>query len=352
MPIYRRGKTWWYSITINGKTHRNSCKTQDERQAQEKHDTERARLWRVAHLGEKPRRTWKEGVERWMKDHEHKRSRADDERYEAFWSDRFKDLELVYLDELEPDVVGDIVDELAERENRYGEPIAKATINRYLSFLRAVINSCARKYMWLQASPVFAMFEETERLRYLTHEELFALLDALPETYRSMALFAVSTGLRRANVFGLTWGQVNWQRRSVTFPGQVMKNGSAFSIPLNDTAMRVLRGQQGAHDSLVFPRWDGMAHRDIPPKMWRKALAEAEIADFRWHDLRHTWASWLRQDGETLDRIQELGGWEDPTMVQRYAHLDVSHLAGSASRIDRLVERAGRATVHSLHRVA
>jgi integrase len=84
--------------------------------------------------------------------------------------------------------------------------------------------------------------------------------------------------------------------------------------------------------------------------MWKAALEKAGITDFRWHDLRHTWASWLRQDGETLDRIQELGGWEDESMVRRYAHLDVSHLSSSARRLERMVTRVpDRANVQNLH---
>lgn len=353
MPIYRRGNTWWYSITIKGKTRRGSCYTQDERQAQEMHDLERARLWRVSVIGEKQRRTWVEGADRWLKDHEAKRSHRDDLRYRMFWDARFKDLGIVYLDEIEPDVVGDIVDELREQENRYGEPLANGTINRYLSFLRAVINTCAKKYMWMSVSPTFSLLEEGERLRYLTQDEFYRLHGALPEPFKAMALFAVSTGLRRANVFGLRWEQINTQRRTVTFPGKVMKNGSAFSIPLNDTAMHVVRSQIGTHETLVFPRSDGMEFKDIPPKMWAAALKSAGIDDFRWHDLRHTWASWLRQDGESLDRIQELGGWEDESMVQRYAHLDVSHLSGSAGRLDRLMNGlVNRSPVQILHRAS
>jgi len=130
---------------------------------------------------------------------------------------------------------------------------------------------------------------------------------------------------------------LDFQRRTATFSAQVMKNGKAFSIPLNDTAIAMIRKQLGKHDELVFPTPTGLRYIDIPSDMWRDALHAAGIEDFRWHDLRHTWASWLRQDGESLDRIQELGGWEDESMVQRYAHLDVSHLSTSASRLDRLI---------------
>ena len=87
----------------------------------------------------------------------------------------------------------------------------------------------------------------------------------------------------------------------------------------------------------VFPRADGQRIREIPSKTWKKAIEAAGIEDFHWHDLRHTWASWLRQDGKGLDMIQELGGWSSAEMVKRYAHQSVEHLREAAGTIDRLL---------------
>ena len=124
------------------------------------------------------------------------------------------------------------------------------------------------------------------------------------------------------------------RRRTATFVDDEMKNGESHTVPLNDTALAAIRFQLGQHDELVFPRSDMEAIENIPSKMWQRVCKKANIKNFRWHDFRHTWASWLRQQGEGLDKIQELGGWKDPSMVQRYAHLDVKHLVQSASVID------------------
>jgi integrase len=91
----------------------------------------------------------------------------------------------------------------------------------------------------------------------------------------------------------------------------------AIAVPLNDAAMEVLGRQKGNHFVRVFTY---------------KALKRAGIESFRWHDLRHTWASWHVQDGTPLHVLQELGGWETPAMVRRYAHLAVSHLAPYAGK--------------------
>ncbi len=70
-------------------------------------------------------------------------------------------------------------------------------------------------------------------------------------------------------------------------------------------------------------------------KAWKAALGRAGIADFRWHDLRHTWASWHVQVDTPLNALQELGGWESADMVRRYAHLAPDHLAEFAERLSR-----------------
>lgn len=98
------------------------------------------------------------------------------------------------------------------------------------------------------------------------------------------------------------------------------------AIPLSNTAVLVLRKLSGKHQTHVF------SYRDKPVMQpnngaWIKALKRAGIVDFRWHDLRHTWASWHVQAGTPLHVLQELGGWESAEMVRRYAHLSSEHLA-------------------------
>lgn len=340
MSLKRRGEVWYYNIYFNGKEYRGSCRTGDERQAQEFHDRKKAELWRTDVVGDKLRRTWDETIQRWLKDHESKRSWKDDERSANWWSEQFKAKRIVYLDQITPDVVRVIRDAEVGRKHMRSKNVERfvspATVNRKLALLRSVINAAHREYLWLDSRPVFKGFaEDNERVRYLEPHEFARLVQHLPEPYGNMATFAVSTGLRRNNVAGLKWEFVNMNRRTATFPDLVMKNGKPLTIPLNETALGAIRRQLGRSDVWVFPRLDGERVRDIPSKMWKKALEQAGITDFRWHDLRHTWASWLRQSGSVgLDLIQELGGWKQRQMVQRYSHLSVEHLAQSAGVLD------------------
>jgi integrase len=331
---------YWYDFSIRGDRFRGSCFTGNEDMAKRVLAQRYEEAWKRIQLGERPRKTWVEAKDKWLGEHEHKRSYRDDVRYAEFWTKEFNRLGLKYLDEITPDDVADIRDEKVggPRSKRVGI-IAPATVNRHLAFLRSVINAAAREWMWISVAPKFKLLEESDwRMRFLTPTEFGRLHSALPEPYKSCALFAVSTGLRRGNVFGLKWDMVTLRGNTAyaTFPQIVMKNGRPFSTPLTTTAQGVLRSQMGKHPEYVFLRGDGQKLQDIPAKMWKKALADAGLSDLRWHDLRHTWASWLRQAGVSLDRLKELGGWQDDEMVQRYAHLNVEHLAADASQIEQM----------------
>ena len=101
--------------------------------------------------------------------------------------------------------------------------------------------------------------------------------------------------------------------------------------------------QVGKHPSRVFT-FRGKPIRWANTKAWRAALKRAGIEDFRWHDLRHTWASWLTQAGTPANVLQELGGWESESMVRRYAHLAPTQLIEHAERVAPLL--AGTFTAH------
>ena len=96
--------------------------------------------------------------------------------------------------------------------------------------------------------------------------------------------------------------------------------------------MAIIRRWLGKHSTQVFS-FRGKPIAQVSTKAWYEALERAEIHDFRWHDLRHTWASWHVQNGTPLFALQELGGWESPEMVRRYAHLAAEHLAPYADRL-------------------
>ncbi len=114
------------------------------------------------------------------------------------------------------------------------------------------------------------------------------------------------------------------------------KSGRAIGVALNETALKVLEKQRGKHGRYVFTHSRGEPILSISSRIWKRAFQDAGIADFRWHDLWHTWASWLVQRGVPLAALQEMGGWESIEMVQRYAHLSPEHLQRHAALLDNI----------------
>ena len=161
------------------------------------------------------------------------------------------------------------------------------------------------------------------------------MLSKLPEHLAAMAQFTLATGLRESNVVKLEWSQVNLDRRCAWIHADQAKARKAIPVPLNAEAVIVLRRQAGKHPDRVFT-YKGKPVTKANNHAWRKALIRASIENFRWHDLRHTWASWHVQQGTPLHVLQELGGWSDYEMVRRYAHLSVEHLAEYADNLSEI----------------
>lgn len=330
MALYRRnkGKTWWTRFTApNGRRVRKSTGTEDRLAAQEFEDQLRSELWRVMKLGDKPRRTWEDAVVRWLKEKAHKANIEEDKRLLRVMSPLLRPL---HLDEISRDVVEHVTQE------RLKDGVSNATVNRQLEVLRAILRAAMNDWEWIDRMPKVRMLPEPKRrVRWITREEADRLLSKLPAHIEAMARFSLATGLRESNVTGLEWSQVDLENRRAWIHADQAKGRRAIAVPLNAEAMVVLRGLKGNHPARVFT-FRGKPVAKAGTKAWRAALRRAKIADFRWHDLRHTWASWHVQSGTPLHILQELGGWESIEMVKRYAHLSVDHLAEYADRLSSL----------------
>jgi len=263
------------------------------------------------------KKKWKHAAERWLSERSGKKSIGTD-RSMLFWiNTRWKDLPL-------EGVTVKRVRKLAEEKRT---ETSASTANRYLALIRAILRASA-EWEWIDRVPPIKLYRlSNRRIRWLTREEAGNLIGHLPEDLKSVALFSLATGLRRSNVFHLEWSQVDLTRNVAWIHGEQSKSGKPIGVPLNETAVGVLKKQKGQNEVFVFPDRNGKARNRLADRAWRKALRNAGIEDFRWHDLRHTWASWHVQSGTPIHVLQELGGWHSYAMVQRYAHLAPEHLA-------------------------
>jgi integrase len=205
---------------------------------------------------------------------------------------------------------------------------SNSTRNRYVAVIRAILRKAAAEWGWLKVAPAVKTYKEPKRrIRWLTREEAADLIRALPPHYAEISQFALATGLRMSNVLELEWSQLDMQRKVAWVHPDQAKAGRAIGVPLNDNALEIIRSRIGKDQTRVF----GHLKR-IESKMWKRSVKEAGLEDFRFHDLRHTWASWHVQNGTPLHVLQELGGWSSLKMVQKYAHLSSEHLRAWVDR--------------------
>jgi integrase len=325
MSLYKRGNNWWVRVTApNGTRIRRSTGTKDKKLAQEYHDRLKVDLWQVHKLGYKPKHTWQEAIVRWLDENDHK-------------ADRLKDIgKLRWLhqflgDCLLEDISKDLIKHIAKTKKDESSP---STSNRYLALIRAILRFARDEWEWIDKIPKISFYTEPDkRVRWITEKVAASLLKQLPPHLAAMAAFSLVTGLRQANVSYLRWDQIDTERAHAWIHPDQAKARKAIAVPLNADALQLLARQRGQHPEYVFT-YQGHPVNRTSTKAWYAALKRAGIEDFRWHDLRHTWASWHVQRGTSLQELQELGGWATFDMVLRYAHLAAEHLKKAASRLE------------------
>ncbi|ECE0645386.1 site-specific integrase [Salmonella enterica subsp. houtenae] len=365
MSIFRRGEIWYASYsTPGGKRIKESLGTSDKRLATELHDKRKAELWRVDRLGDFPDVTFDDACMRWLEEKAEKKSLKDDRSRMAFWLAHF---EGVRLKDVTEQKIYSAVNKMSNRKQleiwkikaavaqKNGEPapvysakpVTTSTKAKHLALMKAILRAAERDWKWLEKAPVIKIPSvRNKRVRWLEKEEAKRLIDECPEPLKSVVKFALATGLRKSNIMNLEWQQIDMQRRVAWVNPEDSKSNRAIGVALNDTACKVLRDQIGKHHKWVFvhttaaKRADGTSTPAVrkmridSKTSWLSACRRAGIEDFRFHDLRHTWASWLIQSGVPLSVLQEMGGWESIEMVRRYAHLAPNHLTEHARKID------------------
>ena len=317
MALYQRNGIYYLNISVPGrKPIRHSTGTRDRAKAQEYHDQKKAELWKVTRLGEKPQRTWDEAAVKWLQEKQGKASYAEDVRMIRWFTQYFRGVPL-------NKITREWVDALLTEKKGHVSP---RTRDLHVAVVRGILRRAMREWEWIDHVPAFRTYERKGkgRVRWLTQEQVQVLLQELPHHTRAAMLFSLNTGLRMSNVLGLKWADVDLDRRVAHV--EKTKNDDPLTVPLNQQALALLESLKGQHSTHVFS-YKGQPLLRVNTRAWRDALKRAGIANFRWHDLRHTWASWLRQNGVPTWALQQLAGWKTPLMADRYAHIAVDHLA-------------------------
>ena len=210
-----------------------------------------------------------------------------------------------------------------------GGDIGRIAINRVVTCLQGVHNMAAKK--WEEPVKVIdwrlLKTKERGRTRSLTRAEAGRLLAALPIHIRRLVLFILSTGLRKKEAFDLVWTRVNTENGSVNVR---VKGGEDREVLLSPEAIAVLREtpQVGRY---VFDTTNWRKHFDA-------ALVAAEIENFRWHDLRHTFATWMGQSGAALELIRDQLGHSSIAVTQKYRHVVQKEVRAALERMPTLAD--------------
>lgn len=249
-----------------------------------------------------------------------------------------------------------------------------ATINRNIGRLKACLS---RAVTWkiIEHNPISSIkaqrVDQSGVVRYLSPDELASLyvaLDArekrivsgrdsgniwrlqrsvetLPalssQTFadylKPMVLLSLNLGMRRGELFKATWSDVNFANRTIAIRGTNAKSGKTRHIPLNNTAYDTLKKWRDSSlaSDLIFPGRTGEVFDNVK-KSWGKLLADAGIKSFRWHDMRHHFASQLVMRSVDLNTVRELLGHSDIKMTLRYAHLSPKVMAEAVAKLDKI----------------
>ena len=260
-----------------------------------------------------------------------KRDQRNPVRYADFWIKRLGDLKLQQLTRA---AIVEVRDELAKGR-------AAGTVNRYLDLLSHACAVAEREWEWMESNPlrkVSRLEEPRGRVRYLSNAEKDRLLDAAkssshPHLY-AIVLIALTTGARKGEILRLRWRDVDLDsNRAVLHDTKNKERRSLALVPQVVDELRTLKKVRQIDDDLIFTNVNvGESNSSYFEKAWQKARDDAELKDFRFHDLRHSCASYLAMNGATTAEIAAVLGHKTLEMVKRYSHLSDEHVRGVVER--------------------
>ncbi len=217
--------------------------------------------------------------------------------------------------------------------------VSKRTVDISLGRLRRMLRLYVHEWKIYRDLPAMGLKlfnEDTQRQRFLTEEEEQSLLGACRPDLRRVVLFALHTGMRRGEIMNLRWTDVDAQNGVVTIPAARAKGRHDRFVMLNSVALSILEELPRPIDrkKLVFGNSKGNVDGNLG-RRWTKALEKAGIEDFRFHDLRHTFATRLAMTGHVQQRdLQELLGHTSNRMTDRYVHLLQKHLKEAVALLE------------------
>ena len=335
MSLRKRGKTYYIDITRpDGTRLRQSAETTNRKAAEELHGLLISQHWRIGKLSEKKARSVEEACTRFLDERKNEKSKAVamNKIRAVFWCQRGADMALSEITR------SWALAQIDEYRTKIGTKPSYSTRKTYLGFLSVLLRTAQDDWEWLDTDftlPRLRLPRERKppmRGTAITTGQAQDLLAVLPAKWQAPVAFGFLTGLRKSNIFGLTWEHVNLATAIAWIDPEQAKAGKRIVVPLNTAALAIVRRQAALGQQ-------GKVFKDTYPKntQWKRFVAKAGLpAGFRFHDIRHTFATWLSQSGVERKTVQELAGWNTSSMLDNYVHLPSSHLAAASEGLSQI----------------
>jgi len=314
--LQRKGREgWWVRIIHNGRERWHKC--DNKSQAKTLYGRLKAEH-REGKYFEKPKVVpFRDVVLDYLQTVEARRKRkGDDQSRINRWLTAFGDQDTNTV------TVRQIEKVLTDLQNQGMQP---ATLVRHLTVLKAALNR-AKRLGLIKENPACLVTTprvNNELVRYLTPEQETTLLNHVPEKYRSVVVMALNTGLRQGELLRLTWADIDWNVGVLTI--HETKAGERRRVPMNSIVVGLLSSLKSEAQPIPTDRLFPFTARYVR-RTFDQAVKTAGLTPFRFHDLRHTFASRLAMQGANDRTLMALGGWKSPAMLGRYAHLSPTHL--------------------------
>jgi len=333
MPFRRAGSSLWW-IRIGGV--RQSTGTADYADAKALEAKLNHDHWVKGYMGVKPKRSWQEAVEQRAKEvSASMKSWSDEQQRLRWWHPHLGNVK--DLNEVTRDMIAGII-EKHRRVDFSGPASCNTTANKYVRVVQTILNAAERKWGWGNRAPILKTYREgLPRDACPTPYEVIRLSEELPAHSADIACYAAMTMHRRANVTGLKWTMIDWERKAVEIAGRLTKTGKKIYVPLNSVSIEILKRRHAAqdrHPEYAF-HYRGEKITQVVTKSWRAARNTANMPTVSLHTMRHCGQSWLAQQGVSAEMRARLGGWSVRGLgaMDNYTHLYIEDLRPIAEKL-------------------
>ncbi len=330
--LYRRGNVYWVDYRANGKRYRESTNTTKRREADyilacRKKEAKEGKIPEIKQIKNHSFRELSEAYLNWTKPQKAYKDKAR----------RVKQLREVFGNYDLRDFTTRLIEEYQAKRLEYNKP---ATVNRMLTILKHMFRKAVdwdmleedvrKRIRKIKLTP-----EHNTRLRYLSIEECQTLIECCASHLKPIVTVALHTGMRKSEILSLKWEQIDLKHGFILL--EITKNGERREIPINTTLEEMFNEIPHSVESVyVFTDRNGNPYKEVK-RSFSTALKKTGIRDFRFHDLRHTFASHLVMNGVDITSIKELLGHKTLTMTMRYAHLSPGHKRKAVDTLDKML---------------